>query len=624
MAKRKKKPQDIPADFGALAGDGTGLINLDEQRRAIPGLAPDPPTPDPYPWIAPDLRHLAVEIDLLIPDPKNARKHNDANLEAIKTSLKSFGQVKPVVVREQTGIIACGNGTLQAAKLLGWTHLARVRKSLTDDETKALAIIDNRASDLAEWDHDILGELLKETKIDDDDLNKLLKDLEQENAPDPIDPKLKTDESGELFKREFSVLVRCEDEPTQKSILEELHRHQLDASALIVDFPHLETRRVSEGSEPITPAPGAITITRQIAIQRSPRVLQLEGLFDVPPADKAAQSWTVNLELDKPWNIGLIVGPSGSGKSTVAQELLGAHLVDAWPWSQNKALIDDFPDLPIAHITAILSSVGFSSPPGWLKPYHVLSNGEKFRVHLARTLAENPELAVIDEYSSVVDRTVAQIGSAALAKAVRTAGGKLVAVTCHYDVEDWLQPDWKLEMPACALAWRSLRRRPEIRLHVSRTGHDNWSLFARHHYLNGDLSRAAQCFLGSVETRRVSEGDTEGATDHLTPAAFVAVLHTPNAFGGFWRESRCVCLPDFQGVGIGNAISEHVAALFAGDKPYRSTTSHPAMIRHRLRSPLWRCVRKPGLVKPGRGIDSKTCAAYRYTAGFEYIGPIAS
>ena len=90
---------------------------------------------------------------------------------------------------------------------------------------------------------------------------------------------------------------------------------------------------------------------------------------------------TVKLTLDKPWNIGLIVGPSGAGKSTVAGEIFGKDLVAGWPWSKDKAVIDDFPaDLPVAEITALLSSVGFSSPPSWLKPFHVLSGGEQFRI----------------------------------------------------------------------------------------------------------------------------------------------------------------------------------------------------------------------------------------------------
>ena len=103
------------------------------------------------------------------------------------------------------------------------------------------------------------------------------------------------------------------------------------------------------------------------------------------------------------------------------------------------------------------------------------------------------------------------------------------------------------------------------------------------------------------------------------------MLSHPNVQGGYWREHRTVCLPDFQGVGIGNAMSELVASLFvATGKPYYSASSHPAMIRHRMRSPLWRCTRKPGVMgvhsaAGGTGMRA-TSSTSRITASFEYVG----
>src|SRR5207253_2407197 len=125
-------------------------------------------------------------------------------------------------------------------------------------------------------------------------------------------------------------------------------------------------------------------------------------------------------------------------------------------WSESLSVLDAFPDsLPIKDVVSLLSAVGFSSPPAWLRPFHVLSTGQQFRVTLARLLAEAkvttpasivagqdhasataPNLVVFDEYSSVVDRTVAQIGSAAVSKVIRQRDQQFVAVTCHEDVED--------------------------------------------------------------------------------------------------------------------------------------------------------------------------------------------
>jgi hypothetical protein len=111
------------------------------------------------------------------------------------------------------------------------------------------------------------------------------------------------------------------------------------------------------------------------------------------------------------------------------------------------------------------------------------------------------------------------------------------------------------------------------------------------------------------------------------PAAFTAVLPFPHAVRPGWREHRTVCLPDFQGVGIGNAMSEAVASLFvATGRPYFSNTSHPAMIRHRRRrTDLWRMTVKPSMRGRHCGGDSgvrmaKAGSVGRLTAGFEYVG----
>ncbi|MBL9084191.1 MAG: GNAT family N-acetyltransferase [Planctomycetales bacterium] len=350
----------------------------------------------------------------------------------------------------------------------------------------------------------------------------------------------------------------------------------------------------------------------------------MAGMFDVPLEKKTSREWHLDFRLDaQPWNVGLIVGPSGSGKSTIARELFGNRLVNGWPWPAGQSVLDGFPaGMSVVDVTGLLSSVGFSSPPSWVKPFDVLSNGEKFRVELARTLAEAADLAVVDEFTSVVDRQVAQIGSAALAKTVRSTGRRFVAVGCHYDVIDWLQPDWVVDLGKTddqhrvQLEWRSLRRRPEIQLSIRRAGAGEWPRFREHHYLSGKLHRSAKCFVAEVDGQA---------------AAFAAVLwypHHNSVQGGWYREHRVVCLPDYQGVGIGNRLSELIASIYAATgKSYRSRTSHPSMIRHRTRSRLWRLLAQPAMTAPTSGSTRKSAsfnrsiAGTRMTAGFEYVGP---
>jgi energy-coupling factor transporter ATP-binding protein EcfA2 len=353
------------------------------------------------------------------------------------------------------------------------------------------------------------------------------------------------------------------------------------------------------------------TVTVETPVERTPRVLQLEGMFDLPVIQTSSLSWRVNLPLEeKAWNIGLIVGPSGCGKSTIARALWPEETARgaAFTWPHDRALVDGFPAaLSIKEVTELLSAVGFASPPAWLRPYHVLSTGQQFRATLARLLAESPGLAVLDEFTSVVDRTVAQVGSAALAKLVRRRGQRFVAVTCHADVEAWLQPDWVYQPDLGTFTWRSLQRRPAIVLRVGRCKPAAWALFKHHHYLSSGLARGAVCFLAAWEGR---------------PVAFSAWVNALTKRGGR-REHRTVTLPDFQGVGIGFALSSFVASLWKGlGLRASSTTTHPAFIAARKRSPLWRMSRAPSLAGSSREKRSGMGhASNRLTAGFEYVGP---
>jgi GNAT superfamily N-acetyltransferase len=357
-----------------------------------------------------------------------------------------------------------------------------------------------------------------------------------------------------------------------------------------------------------------LDLVNAVPVRSSPRVMQLLGLFGIPPSERSEERYSVHLPVEgRDWHVGLIVGPSGSGKSTLARAAFGDRLVTGFDWPADHSILDAFPaGLGIRDITEALSSVGFSSPPSWLRPYRCLSTGEQFRATLARAVSESPGLTAVDEFTSTVDRTVARVASAAVAKAVRRSGGRLVAVTCHYDVIDWLDPDWLCEMPGGEFSRRSLRGRPKVNLEVCRVHPSTWQLFRRHHYLSGSLHRAARCFAALWGGR---------------PVAFASALPWPHAVNPGWREHRTVCLPDFQGVGIGNALSEYVASLFAATgRPYFSTTANPAMVRQRARSPLWLMVRRPGLVsRLGRSTSKEelrsTTASSRVTAGFRYVGP---
>lgn len=275
---------------------------------------------------------------------------------------------------------------------------------------------------------------------------------------------------------------------------------------------------------------------------------------------------------DDEFSIGLIVGPSGSGKSTLLKNFGDA---DQLEWEHDKAIVSHFDSAIDAQDR--LTAVGLSSIPAWFRPHHILSTGEQYRANVARSLKDG---AVIDEFTSVVDRSVAKSCSTALNRYIKAKGVKnVVFASCHYDIIEWLEPDWVFDTFTGEYLPRGSLRRPEIKLDLLPCGSEAWPMFRNHHYLSGDLNKSARhwlCVWGAVAV------------------GFTSVLAMPsgtlvNAF----RGHRTVVLPDYQGLGIGVRISDAIGEIYVREgKRYFSKTTHPRMGEYRNKSDKWKATSK--------------------------------
>lgn len=339
----------------------------------------------------------------IIPYDKNTKKHDKTQINNVAESIKQYGFVQPVVV-DENNVIVIGHCRVLAAKKLGIKEVPCVYvDDLTPEQVNALRIVDNKSNE-SDWDMEFLADELSEIDLSMFDFDFDLNNEEQ---------KTKERENVDL-KESISVVIDCSTEQEAEEIFNTLS----DEGYICRIFDIIKENKPDETF----------------------RVSKIQADFDVK-LEHSNEHFVGDLELPDKWQIGVIVGASGTGKSTIAKELFGDALHDDFQY-KSKSVIDDMPkNKSIANITKMFYSVGFGSVPSWLKPYNVLSNGEKMRVDLARLLLEK-DFVCFDEFTSVVDRQVAQTACIAINKAIKKTNKKFVAVSCHYDILEWLQPDW--------------------------------------------------------------------------------------------------------------------------------------------------------------------------------------
>ncbi len=175
------------------------------------------------------MKLIDISIADLVFDPNNARKHPITNIDAIKGSLAKFGQQKPIVV-DKKNIVIAGNGTLAAAKELGWKTIKATVTDLDDLNKMAFALADNRTSELAIWDTEELNQQLAQLDLNDFDISEIGFD-EADFKIDSFDPNLKDDDASSEKEISYKLSITCASSDEQQELFSELNSRGLNIKA---------------------------------------------------------------------------------------------------------------------------------------------------------------------------------------------------------------------------------------------------------------------------------------------------------------------------------------------------------------------------------------------------------
>jgi ABC-type ATPase involved in cell division/predicted acetyltransferase len=336
--------------------------------------------------------------------------------------------------------------------------------------------------------------------------------------------------------------------------------------------------------------------------------------FDIQNQLETSVSIPINLSeiQDFDWNVGVILGGSGSGKTTILKNL---GEIKSANFDNNKSLISNFDWLDPKDATFLLTSMGLSSVPTWLRPYNLLSNGEQYRANLAYLVSSSKDgdIILIDEFTSVVDRDVAKAMSFALQKYIRKLNKKIILASCHFDIIDWLMPDWSYSpLNGGGIVRADCRRqsKPKITLQINRVESEAWNYFKKHHYLTEKVNDSCIFLLFEWNEK---------------PVGIVAIINQPrNGCPNGFAISRIVILPDFQGMGMGVKLCEFACGIIKnqGGVIYIKTIN-PALGIYFNNSNLWRGTALNG---KERTVNDKSAKNRLERASYchEYIGDAIS
>lgn len=287
------------------------------------------------------------------------------------------------------------------------------------------------------------------------------------------------------------------------------------------------------------------------------------------------------IKVPESWSIGVIYGASGSGKTTLAKQLFGEDIFRS-PLDDDQPIINQLPaSYNYEQCASILNGIGLTSVPCWVRPVKTLSNGQKARAEAALLMSTANGVSVIDEWTSVVDRTVAKAMSHCVQKFARKNQKQIILLSCHYDIIEWVRPDWvidcnaqKFMLPQSAEFF--FEGRDKLEFGIREVSKDTWKQFSKYHYLSDRLPG------GKIFCFGLFYGD-----EQIGFQCFAN--YTPKRPGQkmIFHSNRTVIHPDYAGLGMGiqliNLTSQHMMEIYAYRimAKFSSTPVYKAMIKQK-------------------------------------------
>ena len=191
--------------------------------------------------------------------------------------------------------------------------------------------------------------------------------------------------------------------------------------------------------------PDSVEVFLQSPVSTSFRCKMAANSLDIDVEKKSIHHLKISgINIPDNWNVGIIYGASGSGKTTLAKKLFGENVFKIGV-DESKPIIEQFAEsFNYDECASMLNGIGLTSVPCWIRPVSTLSNGQRSRAEAALLMSQDG-LTVIDEWTSVVDRTVAKAMSHCVQKFAKKNNKQIILLSCHNDIIEWVKPDWVID-----------------------------------------------------------------------------------------------------------------------------------------------------------------------------------